>query len=303
LDIQEVFMTRQRSEQLLALVIFARSTSFLMVKHCLAALDIFNLLAVRFAVATVLLLLLFHKRVRAMTRATLGRGALLGLIFFAMMAGETIALSKTSSSTTALVESSAIMLIPLFTGLWRRRWPARANIAAAAVAFAGVACTIGQSGRFVVNSGIVWCLGTAVIYALSVIFTDVLSKQEDAITLGVLQVAFMALFSGLATFVFETPRLPPDPNIWLLVLYLSAVCSVFGFAIQPYAQSGTTSERASLFLAITPATATILGVLILREPLTWVGAAGCGLILLSFFIANQPPRFLRDTPQKTLRRR
>lgn len=289
-------MTQKRSEQLLALVIFARSTSFLMVKHCLAALAIFNLLAVRFTIATVLLLVLFRKRMRAMTRATLGRGALLGLIFFAMMAGETIALAKTSSSTTALVESSAIMLIPLFTGLWRRRWPARANLAAAAVAFAGVACTIGQSGRFVINSGIVWCLGTAVIYALSVIFTDVLSKRDDAITLGVLQVAFMALFSGLATFGFEAPHLPPNPNIWILVLYLAVVCSVFGFAIQPYAQSGTTSERASLFLAITPATATILGVLILREPLTWVGAVGCGLILLSFFIANRPPRFLRESP-------
>ncbi len=289
-------MTQKRSEQLLALVIFARSTSFLMVKHCLAALAIFNLLAVRFTIATVLLFVLFHKRMRAMTRATLGRGALLGLIFFAMMAGETIALAKTSSSTTALVESSAIMLIPLFTGLWRRRWPARANLVAAAVAFAGVACTIGQSGRFVINSGIVWCLGTAVIYALSVIFTDVLSKRDDAITLGVLQVAFMALFSGLATFGFEAPHLPPNPNIWILVLYLAVVCSVFGFAIQPYAQSGTTSERASLFLAITPATATILGVLILREPLTWVGAVGCGLILLSFFIANRPPRFLRESP-------
>lgn len=289
-------MTQKRSEQLLALVIFARATSFLMVKHCLAALEVFNLLAVRFTIATVLLLILFRKRMRAITRATFGRGALLGLIFFAVMAGETVALSKTSSSTTALVESSAIMLIPLLTGLWRRQWPARAGLTAAAVAFAGVACTIGQSGRFVINSGIVWCLGTAVIYALSVIFTDVLSKQDDAITLGVLQVAFMALFSILATFAFETPRLPKAPDVWAPVLYLAVVCSVFGFAIQPYAQSGTTSERASLYLAITPATATILGVLILRETLTWIGAVGCGLILLSFFLADKPPRFLREAP-------
>ena len=126
-------MTQKSSEQLLALVIFARATSFLMVKHCLAALEVFNLLAVRFAIATVLLLILFRKRMRAITRATFGRGARLGLIFFAVMAGETVALSKTSSSTTALVESSAIMLIPLLTGLWRRQWPARAGLTAAAV--------------------------------------------------------------------------------------------------------------------------------------------------------------------------
>ena len=51
--------------------------------------------------------------------------------------------------------------------------------------------------------------------------------------------------------------------------------------------------RASLFLAITPATATVLGVVFLHETLTWLGAIGVALILSSFFLANRPPKWLR----------
>ncbi|MGI6555786.1 MAG: DMT family transporter [Pseudoramibacter sp.] len=285
---------RRHAEGLLAAVIFARSTSFLLVKHCLTAFDVFNLLAVRFTIAAVLLVILFNRRLRGLKLITLARGAVLGVVFFAVMAGETIALSKTSSSTTALVESSAIMLVPFLSWAFFHDKPTRANVCAAAVAFVGVVFTIGQTGHIVLSPGILWCLGTAVIYALSVIVTDTLSKRDDAIALGVIQVAVMALCSVVATCLVESPTLAAPGSVWGNVLYLAVVCSVFGFAIQPYAQSGTTSDRASLFLAITPATATVLGVVILHETLTWLGAIGVALILSSFFLANRPPKWLRS---------
>lgn len=284
---------RRHAEGLLAAVIFARSTSFLLVKHCLTAFSTFNLLAVRFTIAAILLVIIFNRHLKAMTLRTLGRGTLLGVVFFAVMGGETIALSKTSSSTTALVESSAIMLVPFLTWAFFRDRPTKANIFAAGVALTGVIFTIGQTGHLVFSSGIVWCLGTAVVYALSVIVTDTLSKRDDAVTLGVIQVAVMAVCSVAATFLFETPTLSAPGSVWGNVLYLAVVCSVFGFAIQPYAQSGTTSDRASLFLAITPATATVLGVVFLHETLTLLGAVGVALILSSFFLANRPPKWLR----------
>ena len=284
---------RRHAEGLLAAVIFARSTSFLLVKHCLTAFDVFNLLGVRFTIAAILLVIIFNRHLRGLTLKTLGRGIILGLVFFAMMAGETIALSKTSSSTTALVESSAIMLVPFLTWVFFHQKPTKANIFAAVVAFVGVVFTIGQTGHIVISSGILWCLGTTVVYALSVIVTDTLSKRDDAIALGVIQVAVMALCSIGAALLTETPTLTAPSDVWGNVLYLAVVCSVFGFAIQPYAQSGTTSDRASLFLAITPATATVLGVVILHETLTWLGAIGVALILSSFFLANRPPKWLR----------
>ena len=71
-------MSEKRAELLLACVIIARSTSFVFNKLGLGTMTAFNLLAVRFLLAFVLLALLFWKRLRHISRRTVGRGALLG---------------------------------------------------------------------------------------------------------------------------------------------------------------------------------------------------------------------------------
>jgi len=46
------------------------------------------------------------------------------------------------------------------------------------------------------------------LYAGSIILTDRLSRQDDPLTLGILEVGFVSLFALTASFITETPRLP-----------------------------------------------------------------------------------------------
>lgn len=87
-------MSEKRAELLLACVIIARSTSFVFNKLGLGTMTAFNLLAVRFLLAFVLLALLFWKRLRHISRRTVGRGALLGGLFFVVMSCEMFALKR-----------------------------------------------------------------------------------------------------------------------------------------------------------------------------------------------------------------
>ena len=57
-------MKEKQAEILLAAVITARATSFIFAKWCLADLDTFNLLAVRFLLAFLLLGVLFSRKRR-----------------------------------------------------------------------------------------------------------------------------------------------------------------------------------------------------------------------------------------------
>ena len=77
-------MSEKRAELLLACVIIARSTSFVFNKLGLGTMTAFNLLAVRFLLAFVLLALLFWKRLRHISRRTVGRGALRAGLFCAL---------------------------------------------------------------------------------------------------------------------------------------------------------------------------------------------------------------------------
>lgn len=62
-------MKEKQAEILLAAVITARATSFIFAKWCLADLDTFNLLAVRFLLAFLLLGVLFFRKLRGIRPA------------------------------------------------------------------------------------------------------------------------------------------------------------------------------------------------------------------------------------------
>ena len=67
-------MKEKQAEILLAAVITARATSFIFAKWCLADLDTFNLLAVRFLLAFLLLGVHFSRKLRGISLRTVGRG-------------------------------------------------------------------------------------------------------------------------------------------------------------------------------------------------------------------------------------
>ncbi len=68
------------------------------------------------------------------------------------------------------------------------------------------------------------------------------------------------------------------------MLYLAIICSVFGFTLQPYDQSGTTAERASVLCALLPFTVGVLGAVYLGETLTVKGIIGAVLIIASIVV-------------------
>ena len=100
-------------ELLLIAVIAARATSFIFSKMILESLAPFNLLAVRFIIAFVLLALIFNKAVRSLAARDLLAGTVIGTAFFITMACEMIALTQAASSLVSLLENCAIIFVPL----------------------------------------------------------------------------------------------------------------------------------------------------------------------------------------------
>jgi len=275
---------------LFGVIIIARSTSFLFSKTCLVTMGPFTLLSLRFVLASVLLIGLFHRRLCTLTLPTVCRGAVLGALFFALMAFETLGLKTTSTSTTALLENTAIIAVPLLAAALQRKVPTPASLVCAGIAFCGAALIILQGGGLQQGMGISYCLLAAGFYAVCILTTDHLAGEDDPMILGILQVCFMGLFSTAAAFVFETPALPQTTMEWGAVLELAVVCSGFGFALQPLAQRGISAEQAGLLCAITPASATLLGWAFLHESLGLPTLLGLTLILTALVAASILPR-------------
>ena len=271
-------MSERKAEVLMASVIIARSTSFVFNKLGLGTMSAFNLLAVRFLLAFVLLAALFGKKVvRHLDRRTVAGGALVGFIFFMVMSCEMLSLKTVNSGTVSLLENLAIIIVPLLKAM---------SLLCAAVAICGVALLTMEGGQFRPGTGECIALLSAFLYAVGIITIDRTSHRADSFTLGVLEVGFLGLYALVASFIFEMPRLPQTGSEWGIIAALAVVCTGFGYTLQPVAQSRIDANRASLFCALSPAFAAIFGAILLRERVTALGCVGIVLILGSILLPH-----------------
>ena len=133
-------------------------------------------------------------------------------------------------------------------------------------------------------------MGAAFFYAFAILLTDRFSHEDDPLVLGVLQVGFIGLFSLAASLVLESPQLPTESGTWGAIAVLAVICTGFGFTLQPVAQKGTTAERAGLFCALNPLTATVLGVVFVHENFGLQSILGGVLVLSGIFLSKLADR-------------
>ncbi len=270
-------------ELLLASVIAARASSYLFNKIFLRTMQPFNLMAVRFLLAFVLLSVLFYKDLRQISRKTILSGLAIGGFFFLTMAFQMQALKEADSSLVSLLTSCSIIFVPLFEIVLVRKLPDRRETISVLLAMAGVAVLALQHGGL--SGSFTFGLLSAAWYALAILTTARLTRDNpDTLGIGIIQVGTIGALALVASLLLEQPHLPTGEKEWGMLAVLVIVCTIFGFTLQPKAQSHVSAERAGLFCAITPAIATLLGVVVLGERLGILGILGLGLVLLSILL-------------------
>ena len=272
-------MTTRSASVLFAAVVGVRATAFMFSKLLLEDMGPFMLMGVRFLLAFALLAVVFRESMRTLTRSTFFNGLLLGALYFVVMGFELVSLTMAASSTVAFLENTAIVFVPLFEAALARRLPAFKAVACTVVVMVGVALVTLGDGLGAFGLGELLALLAGIFYAVVIIMTARVSKDDDATALGVLQVGFIGLFGLITGFVFEVPTLPSTPLAWGYLAILVILCTCFGFAFQPVAQRGISSQRAALLLAVSPLIAAVLGIVLLGEPFGLGTLLGMALIL------------------------
>ena len=273
--------SQRKCELLLAAAIIARSTSLIFSKLALGSFGPFNLLALRFIAAFILLGLIFGKKIIHIRRKEILQGMILGVLYTGLLTTELYGLRMTDSGTTSFIENSAMIFVPLLQLLFFKKKPAGTDYVRLTLAVGGIAVlTLGGSGGLL-KGGSLLLICTALFYASIIIATARFSKESDPLMLGISEIGTVGGLTLILSLIFESPRLPQTGAEWLMVLALAGVCSCIGFTLQPIALRGTTAERAGMMCAISPMSAATLGIIFLQEDFTMNKAIGCVLILLS----------------------
>jgi drug/metabolite transporter (DMT)-like permease len=92
----------------------------------------------------------------------------------------------------------------------------------------------------------------------------------------------------VGTALFESPiRLPSLPITWLAVIWLGVLGSALGFFLWYYLLQEVGPTRAALVTYTMPLGGVLLGVIFLKENLSWNLALGGLLIVISVIMVNR----------------
>jgi len=128
----------------------------------------------------------------------------------------------------------------------------------------------------------------AVFYAGSAVYARLKTDRVPGLVRGILPLVSATTLMWTGTALLESPiHLPSLPLTWLAVIWLGVLGSGLAFILWYYLLQEVGPTRASLVNYTLPLGGVLLGVIFLKEPLSWNLALGGLLIVISVIMVNR----------------
>jgi drug/metabolite transporter (DMT)-like permease len=287
-----MFSKRIRADVALIVTAFIWGSTFVVVKDALADVSVFVYIAVRFALAAVVMGLFFWRSLRTLNRLAVWAGAQIGFFMFAGYAFQTYGLQFTTPSKAAFITGSSVVIVPLLLALFGRR---RVNIwiwSGALAALAGLYfLTVPPEGLGGLNRGDPIVFGCAVAFAVHMIFISHYIQHHSVGALAVVQVATTAVLATIAIPFLslarvESPHWQSSGTLVFAVLVTALGSTAFGFSAQTWAQQYTSPTHTAILISLEPVFAALTSWVVAHEHLTPRILAGAALIFLGIILAE-----------------
>ena len=249
-------------------------------KAALEQLPPFSFLFLRFMIGLMVTWLLFRVLGWPLLRdrALLRRSAIATVFLFVGYATQTVGLRYTTASNSAFITALYVVLVPLFLRRFERRtW------LAAGLATVGLWLLVNPSAA--VNRGDLLSVACAAAFAAHIVCLEFYTKQGDARSFFLWQLAFVAGLMGPAM-ALESPeaaRFAPTA-VLLVALVITGGFATGAFAVQVWAQQRLPAQQVALIFALEPAYAAWLAWYFLGEHLDPRGWVGSGFILIAVLL-------------------
>ncbi len=272
-----------RADALLFIVAIVWGTGFIVVKDTLHDISPLFLLAIRFTLSTIILSVIFYRKIKLLKMTDLKAGFIIGFCLFGGYALQTVGLKYTSPSNSGFLTATNVVIVPFIVWLIYRE-PPKINV------FIASFLTLMGIGLISLNISLSIGLGDfltilgAVFFASHVVSVGKYTKKIDAVVLTFSQFLFASVLFILSAFTLETVPTTINSKVTYSILYQVVIITIIGYLIQNYAQKHTSSSHTSIILSMEALFAMILDVVFLNGALSYRMIGGGALILIAVLI-------------------
>ncbi|UFN45571.1 DMT family transporter [Nocardioides okcheonensis] len=281
----------RRTTLLAALALLALAacwgSTFFLIKDLLDRVPTLDFLALRFAVASLALLVVAPRAIARMSPVVRRHAVVLGLLYGVAQILQTAGLAHTPASISGFVTGLYVVCTPLLAAaILRTRIP---RITWLAVALATVGLGVLALNGLSVGYGELVTLASAVLYALHIVGLGAWSSARDAIGMTILQVMVIAAVCTLAT-APDGIVLPERTSDWVSVLYMAVVVGALGLLGQTWAQAHLPPTRSAIIMSMEPVFASLFAVWLGGEDVTARLLVGGTMVLVAMLTVELAPR-------------
>ncbi|GGM83102.1 EamA family transporter [Terrabacter tumescens] len=276
---QHAAQTRLATILLVALTAVWGST-FYLIRDLVRAIPPIDFLAVRFTISAVIMLVLFWRPVRALSRRQVLVGTGLGALYGLAQIFQTQGLATTPASVSAFITGTYVVLTPVFTAVLLRERVPGSTWAAVGLATGGLALL--SLNGLSVGVGEAITLMAAAFYALHIVGLGRHSASEIATGLSVVQMVVIAVICVVGALPGGIV-LPSTPGQWGTVLYMVVFASILALWAQTWAQAHMSGTRAAIVMTLEPVFAAFFAVTLGDEAATLRMVVGGALVLTAMY--------------------
>jgi len=262
-------------------------STFFLIHDLLERVPTLDFLAIRFAIASLTLVLLAPRALGRLTRESRRQAVVLGCLYGGAQILQTAGLAETPASVSGFITGMYVVATPVFAALILRTRIGGLTWAAVVVAMVGLGVL--TLGGLSVGYGEALIFVAAMIYALHIVGLGAWSQPQQALGMSIVQLIVITVICTLCT----APNgivLPTRLDDWLSILYMAVFAGAAAMIGQTWAQAHLPPTRAAIIMSMEPVFAALFAVLLGGESMTIRMVFGGLLVLTAMLMAELGPR-------------
>lgn len=259
------------------------------------------ILGVRFTLASIILALVFRKRLAKSNKEELKSGAIIGIFLFMAYSSQTLGVVFADPGRSGFLSASYCVIVPFIYWIVSKVRPDKYNMMAAVLCVIGIffIAMAGEGGSIFKASkeallGDGLALLSGILFASHIVAVERFGGNKDPFVLTIMQFVVAAVLSWITTLIFEdNSQIQFATRPVLEVLYLAVFCTAVALLLQNIGQKYTDPNSAAIILGCESIFGIIIPVAVGMEKLTVKSVIGFVLIFMAILISETKLSFLR----------
>ena len=296
IKLKQIALKDKKSIYTLGLILIAIiwGFAFIAIKFTVGSIPPFYTIGFRFSIASLVLILLYLKNLKNITKEELIAGIILGICAYIGYLAQNIGLEFTTASNSSFLSVTDVVMVPFLYWAINKTRPDIYQILAGIIVMIGVGL-LSLTSDFTIGFGDLITLLAAFGFSMHMIFIDKYTEKFNVMTLVVVQITTCAILGLITAFikegVYDFSRL--NRLSIFGILFLGIISTLITLSLQNICQKYVKPVNASLILSSQTIFATFFAITILKETLTLKMCFGCLLILAGIIICQTKPNLFK----------